>query len=89
MVLSCDEGCLKPESRIFQVAAARVASEPSECVFVDDTAAYVAGARQAGMAGVLIDRPEPWKQGKRHGECDLRVESLQKLLDWLRERAGT
>jgi putative hydrolase of the HAD superfamily len=49
IVISGEEGIVKPDARIYQVTAARLGTPPSECLFVDDFKENVAGARAAGM----------------------------------------
>jgi putative hydrolase of the HAD superfamily/hydrolase len=53
IVLSHEEGCRKPEPRIYLLAANRLGLEPEVCVFVDDIPTNVEGAEAVGMAGVL------------------------------------
>jgi FMN phosphatase YigB (HAD superfamily) len=49
LVLSYEVGCLKPDSRFYE-ACARAAGVPAgSCVFIDDMAQNVAGARSAGL----------------------------------------
>ncbi len=52
VTISAEEGVMKPDPRIFQVALARAGVQPHEAVFVDDVAENVAGARAVGMSGV-------------------------------------
>ena len=68
IVLSHEEGCRKPEPRIYLLAAARLGIEPEECVFVDDIPTNVEGAEAVGMAGVL------------HRHASLTVPRLETLL---------
>lgn len=58
VVLSGKEGLRKPEPAIYLVAADRVGVPPTQCVFVDDIAANVEGARAVGMTGVLHRHPD-------------------------------
>jgi epoxide hydrolase-like predicted phosphatase len=58
VVLSGREGVRKPDPKIFHIAADRVGVHPTRCVFVDDIAANVDGARAVGMAGVLHRHPD-------------------------------
>jgi putative hydrolase of the HAD superfamily len=51
-VISHLVGLRKPERPIFELAAAKLGRAPADCVFVDDTQANVAAARQLGMAAV-------------------------------------
>ncbi|MFD8703243.1 HAD-IA family hydrolase [Kitasatospora sp. NPDC059648] len=53
VVLSCDVGTRKPETRIFRLAEARSGLAPRFNVLVDDLPGNVAGAQRAGWGGVL------------------------------------
>jgi FMN phosphatase YigB (HAD superfamily) len=48
-------GGRKPDVRIYLAAANRLGLTPEQCVFVDDTPAFVHGAVRAGMVGVHHD----------------------------------
>jgi putative hydrolase of the HAD superfamily len=52
VVISHVVGLRKPEAPIYELAAARLGVTPADCVFVDDTLANVAAARELGMAAV-------------------------------------
>lgn len=52
VVCSADVGLAKPDPRVFALAAERLGVEAASCLFVDDTEANVAAARDAGMAAV-------------------------------------
>jgi HAD superfamily hydrolase (TIGR01509 family) len=56
-VLSYELHLLKPDPAIYLAAARAAASEPRECVFIDDMEQNVTGAVEAGLAG-LHYRPE-------------------------------
>lgn len=49
LILSHEVKALKPEPAIYAAALAEARAEPGECFFTDDIAAYVEGARKAGM----------------------------------------
>jgi putative hydrolase of the HAD superfamily len=51
-------GVAKPDRRVYRIAAERVGIPVHRCLFVDDTAANVAAAREAGMAAVHYRRPQ-------------------------------
>lgn len=53
VVISGEVGMRKPEPRIFAHAAGLLGLQPAECVFIDDIAANIAAAEQAGYTGVL------------------------------------
>jgi putative hydrolase of the HAD superfamily len=58
-VFSDEIGFVKPEPRIFALAAARLGVSPSECAFVGDLEGVdVQGAKDAGMDAVLFRRGE-------------------------------
>ncbi len=52
---SYELGLHKPSPEIFLTAAELIGSEPSDCLFLDDVAENVDGARRAGMVGRLFD----------------------------------
>jgi epoxide hydrolase-like predicted phosphatase len=49
LILSAEERLMKPDTRIYQLAAERLEVAPEETLFVDDEAPNVEGARDAGM----------------------------------------
>jgi putative hydrolase of the HAD superfamily len=53
LILSSDVGVRKPSRAIYRRAAERVAVAPEACVMVDDLEINVAGARRAGLRGIL------------------------------------
>jgi putative hydrolase of the HAD superfamily len=52
LLFSSELGLVKPDSRIFTAAAARLDAEPGEVVFVDDRPANVRAASTVGMLAV-------------------------------------
>jgi putative hydrolase of the HAD superfamily len=55
LVFSGDHGLVKPDREIFDLLLHRLGDPPAEAVvFLDDKAENVAGARAAGLAGVLF-----------------------------------
>lgn len=48
-VLSYEVGWMKPDRRIFEEALRRAGCPAAECFYTDDTAAYVAAAREFGI----------------------------------------
>lgn len=52
MVISGDEGVIKPEETIYRVLIERYDLEPSTTVFIDDREDNVAGAAAAGLVGL-------------------------------------
>ncbi len=58
IIVSAEEGVLKPDPRIYRIAAERLGVRPEQAVFVDDVAENTEGARAAGMHAVqfkLVD----------------------------------
>ncbi len=51
-VVSGIEGVAKPDQRIFEVLLSRYDLEPSATVFIDDTAANIAAARDLGLVAI-------------------------------------
>lgn len=68
VVLSGQEGLRKPAPEIFQLTARRLGVSPVTCVFVDDIAANVDGARAVGMTGIV------------HRNADITIPQLEELL---------
>ncbi len=52
VTISSEEGIMKPDAAIFEIALARAGVDPGEAVFVDDFVANVEGARRVGMLGI-------------------------------------
>jgi 2-haloacid dehalogenase len=50
VVVSAHEGRVKPDRRIFEILLERYGLRAEECLFIDDSAANVAGARAIGMS---------------------------------------
>lgn len=52
IVFSAEEGVLKPDPTLFQLALDRLGVKPEEAILLDDREANVQGAREFGMHGV-------------------------------------
>ncbi len=52
LVISAEEGVVKPEARIYHIALERLGVRPEEAVFVDDLEENVIGARKVGLHGI-------------------------------------
>jgi FMN phosphatase YigB (HAD superfamily) len=52
-------GVLKPDPGAFTAAAAALGEDPRRCLFVDDLAANLDGARAVGMSAQLFDVTDP------------------------------
>ncbi|MCC9311049.1 HAD-IA family hydrolase [Kitasatospora sp. RB6PN24] len=57
VVNSAVVGAVKPEERIYRIAAEQAGAAVERCLFVDDTAGNVAAARALGMTGVEYREP--------------------------------
>jgi putative hydrolase of the HAD superfamily len=53
VVLSCEIGHAKPDARIYAAALHRLAAEPADALFIDDTPGHVTAAAVLGMTGHL------------------------------------
>jgi len=58
LVLSYEVGHLKPGSEIYRHALELCGAPPEACLFVDDLAGNVEGARAVGMRGIVFQSPE-------------------------------
>ncbi|MDE6046168.1 MAG: HAD family phosphatase, partial [Alistipes sp.] len=58
-VVSCEEGSVKPERRIYEILLERYGLDPSETLFIDDRPANIAAAAQLGIRGKLFDARHP------------------------------
>jgi len=80
IVVSADVGVLKPAVEIFDVACARLATDPARCVHVGDSReADVLGATAAGMTAVWIGEGE----AAPAAGC---IADLRELPEWLAAR---
>lgn len=79
----------KPDPAIFQAACDQLGIAPSEAAYIgDDPLLDVAGAQQAGLAGIWINRSgvEPSQVLPDHVYPDAIFTSLFELEQWLKER---
>jgi putative hydrolase of the HAD superfamily len=66
LVYSHEVGLLKPDLRIFELAATRLAVQPDEIVFLDDQPGHVEAARAAGWQAVRhVSTPESIREIER------------------------
>ena len=54
-VLSYKVGALKPAPEIYRAALLRAQCRPEECLFIDDIAANIEGARREGIDGIVFE----------------------------------
>lgn len=59
IVKSCDEGAIKPELNIYEIAQRRARVRPSEILFIDNEKPNVAGARSAGWQAEWFNELKP------------------------------
>jgi epoxide hydrolase-like predicted phosphatase len=57
VTISSEEGVMKPDVRIYQIALARAGARAEEAIFVDDVLENVQAARRLGMEGVHFVDP--------------------------------
>ena len=62
IVLSSDVGFVKPDRRIYELAANNLKRTPQECVFIDDIEKNVDGALEVGMQGIHYQSYEDFVQ---------------------------
>ena len=83
-LISSQVGYAKPDAGIFQAALTRHKLSPEEALFVGDTPATdVAGARNAGIKGVLLD-PRARQQGDF-----IRIQNLKGVLSLIDHKTQT
>lgn len=58
-VVSCEEGTVKPEPRIYEILLERYGLDPAETLFIDDRSANIAAAEGLGIGGHLFDHENP------------------------------
>ena len=58
IVVSGEIGLIKPDARIYQHLLERFSLAAEDCVFIDDSAANVAGAEAVGITGLHFQSPE-------------------------------
>ncbi len=55
-IVSGDVKCRKPDKQIFELALERINKKPSECIFVDNSAANLNVSKEIGICPVLFNR---------------------------------
>ena len=58
LIVSGQEGVMKPDRRIFEMLCDRASIAPEDCVFIDDGLQNVEGARAAGMDAIHFTSPQ-------------------------------
>lgn len=64
-VISCEEHVIKPQKEIYLRLCGRYDLKPGECLFTDDRAVNVDGARAAGMAAVVFTTAQQYERDLR------------------------
>lgn len=57
IVVSGEEGCMKPDERIFRILLDRYALDPGESVFIDDNPNNARAASALGIHGIHFESP--------------------------------
>jgi len=65
MVISGDVGLVKPDPAIFRLLLTRIGRTAEECVFIDDSSANVATARELGFTTIQFHSPDQLEQELR------------------------
>ena len=58
LVLSHEEGILKPERKIYEIVLEKLGMSPEECVFIDDQKEALLPAKEMGMKTILYESIE-------------------------------
>ncbi|MDQ3387823.1 MAG: HAD family phosphatase [Actinomycetota bacterium] len=58
IIVSGEEGMIKPDRELYAVLIARTGLDPATTVFIDDSIPNVAAARELGFTGVAFDNAE-------------------------------
>ena len=83
VIFSCDVGVMKPDRRIYEMAAARLGVKPEECLFVGDGGSNeLWGAKQLGMTTVMAEafhiKPEETRK-KIMESADHRIDRFEQI----------
>jgi len=54
IIVSGEEGVAKPDPKIFEILRQRIGRSLAGCIFIDDSMANVAAAREAGLNAILF-----------------------------------
>jgi epoxide hydrolase-like predicted phosphatase len=58
LIISSEEGVMKPDEAIYRIALQRLGVAPHEAVFVDDFTHNVEGAREVGLHAIHFQNPD-------------------------------
>lgn len=62
IVVSAEEGIVKPDPDIYHLAAERLGVEPTECLFTDDSAGHCQAAAAVGMTAIHYSHFRQFKE---------------------------
>lgn len=62
VVLSYEEGMVKPDQRAYKLIAQKLGVDTNQCVFIDDQERHCVGARQTGMQAIAYQDFPQMKQ---------------------------
>lgn len=60
-ILSCDEGLMKPDREIYELAESRISYRGSEILFIDDVKEYIDSAKKMGWQTFQFETYNPEK----------------------------
>ncbi|MBE0481618.1 MAG: HAD family hydrolase [Dehalococcoidia bacterium] len=88
VVLSTQYGFRKPDPRLHLIACSLLRVEPGYAVYIgDDAQRDVRGAKEAGLATILVDRGARVLFRETDVKPDLCVKGLWEAWDWIRGRS--
>ena len=67
VMISAEEGLLKPNAAIYRRLTDRYGLKPEECLFIDDNPANIEAARKLGWQGIVFDGDVPALRGLLQG----------------------
>ncbi len=73
LVLSHEVGARKPRAEFFLYAQRLAGSKPDECLFIDDLAVNVEGARAVGWQGIVYQKGDDLGRAMREQGVALRI----------------
>ena len=85
IVLSTQFGFRKPDGRLFAIACSLLDIPPAQAIYIgDDLRKDVKGAKQAGMAAILVSR-NPQQNSETEIEADFCASNLWEAWDWIKK----
>ncbi|MFW5998868.1 MAG: HAD family hydrolase [bacterium] len=62
IIISAQEGYIKPEKELYEILLNRFELKPEATLFIDDSKKNIEGARKAGMKGIVFTNSEKLKK---------------------------